>query len=113
MKRLAVERLHPEEIQRVVFQPGNGTKYELVLVPLDHEFMVSWVPSDRAGRACAVFGRDSLLHWRYAMEKLQIKGADLNAVMAVLHEVMGVEVALEPGYDEHCEFEGVPLAAGG
>lgn len=88
---------------QVVFQPGNGTRYELFFSPTgDGDFLVAWVASSRVGRCCAKFGLTETLHWSYAKEKLGRSGEDLCALMLAIHEVMGIEVVLEEGYDDRC-----------
>jgi len=92
-------------VTRVNFQPGNGTMYELVFVPfMGGEFLVAWIIGGRKGRACAIFSTVETLHWAYAAEKLGVSGCDLNAIMVAIRECLGVEVVLDPRYDEQCNL---------
>ncbi len=96
-----------EAVTEVMFQPGNGTRYELVIARmLNDDYAVSWITSSRRGLCCAAVGAHGILHWSYAKEKFGHGGKDLCAIMTAIHEVTGVEVGMEPGYDKNCNYVG-------
>jgi hypothetical protein len=79
--------------------PGNGTKYELMLVTTESHTVVVWVNRGMGGLATKV-NATSLLHYTYFAEKLGHNvDADIGAILAWL-SIHGIRVAMPPDMRE-------------
>ena len=75
------------------WEPDNGTRYDLCLVPLAHGLrMLCWPNGPRGGR-CVILQPDGYISADYLEEKLEARNeADLDAVLAWLG-TQGYEVS--------------------
>jgi hypothetical protein len=95
-----MNRLDTYEIngaKRYIFQPGNGTRYEVVLVPDENSFLFGWV---NGSGTIAEFGNTGLMTSGYFMDKLKLHNrADAAALMTLVNELTGRPVELPFGFD--------------
>jgi len=91
------------------FQPGNGTRYELIYTSRLRQgrSMISFMRY-AAGGICMVFNSDGFLHYTYMMEKMHdIRIADAAAVLEFL-QLMGHGVGMpeEDAYERMEDISG-------
>lgn len=82
-------------VGRYDWQPGNGTRYDLVYGKCGDYYMVGWANRHGAGGDFMLFSH--FLHYSYLMEKMNVNAADADGILRFL-EKMGHEVAL-PTHD--------------
>ena len=73
--------------ERHDFQPGNGSRYDLVYVPDlgDGFFLLTWLRYGGSGGVSLRASRGSFLHISYVMEKMRLDSeADAHALVAFL-----------------------------
>jgi hypothetical protein len=100
-----MERLITEtgEAKRIAYQPGNGTRYEIVYCPGSETFLFGWynVPGGKIAEFSSTAG---LLVSEYFMKKLGIRSpADAAALLTLVNELTGRPVELPVGYDARGE----------
>lgn len=94
--------------RRLVYQPGNGTRYELVYCPGPETFLFGWTYSREGGRL-AEFSNVGLMTYDYFMQKLDIRSpADAAALLTLVNELTGRPVELPVRYTANGEYTGKP-----
>ena len=86
---------------RYCYQPGNGTKYEVIYGPIEADtFMFGWLNRSKGG-VVAEFRLDKgLLTFDYFMDKLQITNkADAAALLTLVNELTERPILYPEGYD--------------
>ena len=92
-------------MNRYVWEPGNGTRYDLVYGSVDeHRSMVVWLLKGGSGGTAIMFDSSHYLHHTYLEEKMAINSADAAAVLLFL-ENMGYEVGM-PGWHGESDWNG-------
>ena len=96
----------------IVFQPGNGTKYETAFVPmvgadysdtLTDKFLFCWInPLDNLGRSLVLQGSAwntiHPLNYQYFMDKMQCSAGDAAALLSLIREITGRTIEFPPGF---------------
>lgn len=85
--------------------PGNGTKYELMLVDVQHSWVLCWLNkwAPSSGGTMMVSKGSNLLHYSYLQEKLHTRSnADSAAILAWVHKVTDgkIDVCVPEGFDK-------------
>jgi len=93
-------------LNEIVYQPDNGTRYEVILVLHGEHFLFCWLNGSAGGR-CHEFATEGLLHYSYFQEKMKTNEADAAVLLVLIHELTGRTVALPPGYDVAGLYDGV------
>lgn len=93
---LALEKIGSKEgyIERYVWQPGNGTRYEFLvtITPKPFRWLLVW---ENYGRAI-VFGtisEESFLSYDYLMEKMKLGDERIADVAAILGFIEASDIA--------------------
>ena len=84
-------------IRRFDWQPGNGTRYDLICGQLGDYTMITWMDAG-AGGTTMLFSH--FLHYSYMLEKMRVSISDAVGILMFL-ESQGYEV----GYPEHLDYE--------
>ena len=84
--------------------PGNGTKYELMLVDMTHSWLLCWLNKWGPSSGCTmiVSKGSNLLHYSYLQEKLNTRNnPDSAAILAWVHKVTdgNIDVCVPEGFD--------------
>ena len=87
-----------ELIKRYDWQPGNGTRYDLILTNLKGHWLITWLRFGGSGGPSLLFS--GYLHYTYVMEKMSVGIADAVAILKFL-EFHGVNV----GYPIDDDYE--------
>jgi hypothetical protein len=85
-------------MKRFDWQPGNGTRYDLICGQVGDRTMITWMRFGGSGGVTMLFSH--FLHYSYILEKMQINIADAVGILMFL-ESRGYEV----GYPEHENYE--------
>jgi len=100
------------------YQPGNGSRYELYIIPTNpnHEnkfqsFYFAWMRYGGSSGIVAKFNYDDFLHYNYFEEKmlckdLHISTADTAALLCFLRQETGIRVGLPVGFDQNGLYVG-------
>ena len=83
---------------RYYWEPGNGTRYDLVFGKVGDNNILSWMRLGGSGGKTIVW--DGFLHHTYIQEKMDLNEADAHGILSFL-EIQGLEVGLPQG--EHFE----------
>jgi len=84
----------------IIFQPGNGTRYEIVLTDCGGYWVLSW-PSKSSGGVCMSIQKVELLHHSYMEQKMPSLGrADIAALLVLVHEETHCPVVLPPDFNK-------------
>ena len=89
-------------MKRFTWEPGNGSRYDLVYGPLPgtNKFLLSWLLRGGSGGTCIVWNGADFLHHGYLEEKMDIVVSDAHAILLFIHS-KGHDV----GFPEGKEFE--------
>ena len=85
------------EMNREFYEPGNGTRYDLIwgYVPgynnKGHVLMVSWMRGGGSGGVSMVIGEGSFAHETYVSEKMGLGQADAEALAAFINEKLEIK----------------------
>ena len=85
------------EMKREAYEPGNGTRYDLIWghVPgygnKDHVLMVTWMRGGGSGGVSIAIGPGSFAHETYVSEKMGVGMADAEVLAAFINEKLGIE----------------------
>lgn len=81
------------------YEPGNATRYDLLLVKRPRRYIFAWLNAPSHGRAMSI-NPDSVVHWSYMAEKFGYDNkADLRPLLAWL-AAQGVGVYLLPNDED-------------
>lgn len=86
------------EVGRYDWQPGNGTRYDLVYAPVGDRTMITWLRHGGSGGPSLLFSH--FLHYSYVTEKMQVNIADAVGILKFL-EYQGHDV----GYPQDIPYE--------
>lgn len=86
------------EAQRFDWQPGNGTRYDLVCAQVGNRTLITWLNKGGSGGTSMLFSE--FLHYSYMVEKMGIGIADAIGIMMFL-ETRGHKV----GYPASPDFK--------
>ena len=109
-EKFTVKSESDQPVLHVVWQPGNGTRYEVVVTPLEasepEAVMISW-HNHHGGRCMSLRVDDKVgeLMFTYVCEKLGVNVADGAALTALLSRVTPRVCVLPAGYDKYGCFE--------
>lgn len=81
-------------IGRYDWQPGNGTRYDLLYGKCGDYYMIGWANRHGAGGTFMMFSH--FLHYSYLAEKMNVNESDADGILRFL-EKMGHDV----GYPAH------------
>lgn len=89
-------------MKRFSWEPGNGTRYDLIYGPLGgtNKFLLCWMLKGGSGGKSILWEGNSLLHHGYLEEKMDIGIADAHGILLFVHS-KGHDV----GFPEGREFE--------
>lgn len=94
--------------RHVIFQPDNGTRYEVVFTEMDEDtHLMIWLNRGCGRpRLCFPFRRSSgWLVYTYFQEKMDgLNDQDSAALLSLIYEVTGRSVVLPPGMDANGNF---------
>ena len=99
-------------VKNIVYQPGNGTRYEVVLGRTKDRLFIAVTNIRSFARFFADYG---VLHYVYFKEKTGLDDSDAAALLVLMHEEAGRSVMLPPGfnkkglYDNAYEHKGAAL----
>lgn len=82
-------------IGRFDWQPGNGTRYDLLYGKCGDYHMIAW--AGRGGSSGSFMLFSHFLHYTYLMEKMNVNSSDADGILRFL-EKMGHDVGY-PSYD--------------
>ena len=88
-----------EKAKIEAWEPGNGTRYELSLVPLDRGgWLFAWPNAPGGGRSMRIPRPPAWLNPGYVAEKMGLRmGPDVLALLAWLADRLPEEVEVEVG----------------
>jgi len=86
------------------FCPGNGTRYDLLLVELDQFYVLCWLNKDGAnsGKTMKLTKGTNFLHHSYMQEKLNVRSdADIAAVLVWVNRITDgkLDIEVPHGFD--------------
>lgn len=87
-------------MKRYDWQPGNGTRYDLIYGEVGNKNLIGWMRQGGSGGCVMLFS--AFLHYSYVMEKMQIGIADAVGILKFLQH-QGHEVgypSLDTVYEE-------------
>ena len=105
-EKLNVRSDSDQQVRHVVWQPGNGTRYEVVFTSLESSdpeaVLMSWF-SSRGGKCMSIRVDDMVgeLMFTYVCEKLDVNEADGAALMALISRFTPRVCVLPAGYDQY------------
>lgn len=83
----------------LVYQPGNGTRYEVLFCKGNDTFLFGWLNGTGTVHE---FRSGGLLHYQYLMEKLKLRSpADAAALLTLIQELTGREPQYPEGFDRN------------
>jgi len=91
--------------QRVDWQPGNGSRYDILYgeyINADGKpmFFVTWLRLGGSGGSTLSWDGLTLLHWSYLSEKMKVNEADAAGILSYLKKIRGHTVAMPEGFDD-------------
>jgi len=97
-------KMFESHVQRVDWQPGNGTRYDLIYGEyLDARakpmFFITWLQSAGSGGVTLSWSGDAL-HWSYVCEKMGLNIANAAGIMAYL-KTQGHDVMMPEDYNDN------------
>lgn len=103
-----LKKLHNGISSRYDYQPGNGSRYEVVYCPGPKTFLFGWYNTRVGGRVAEFGSTTGVLTYSYLMEKLDIKNyPDAAALLTLISELTGRRVTYPEGYGQ----DGIPIKA--
>ncbi len=106
-KIVGEERMGARTVRRIVYEPGNGSRYSCILTECpgsngEPGFLFCWMKRQDSGGNAIWFGRDrGLLHYSYLAEKMEIDlVADAAALLALIRDETGRPVGMPPEFGE-------------
>lgn len=82
-------------LQKYIWEPGNGTRYELFYGRVENTTLITWMRRGGSGGMAMAFSHNSYVHYTYLSEKMDVNAADAAGILKFL-EKMGHDV----GYPE-------------
>jgi hypothetical protein len=79
--------------ERYDWQPGNGTRYDLVYGEVGSYFLITWL--SKGGSAGPTMLFSDFLHYTYMQEKMEINANDTAGILKFL-ELKGHDVGYPP-----------------
>ena len=108
MERLETITENGDLNKLLVYQPGNGTRYEVVVADLVDQLMFGWF-SAAGGRASALFRKNEKpMSWDYFCEKMNLcqQRADAVALIVLFGELTGRAVQIPGEFDRAGNYRG-------
>ena len=90
-------------IERVSWEPGTGTRYDLLLASYKREDSVwlalTWLFKGGSGGVTMTWDIKSTLHWGYMAEKMDVNRADAAGMLAFVR-AKGFLVQMPPDFNK-------------
>jgi len=88
----------PDRVQRFIYEPGNGTRYDLLFGRADEHLLLVWLHRGGSGGSALHWSGNNFLHWTYLAEKLNAGRADIAALLSFLSQ-FGIDVGLPENFE--------------
>lgn len=89
----------PNTVQRFVYEPGNGTRYDLLFGRGDERLLLVWLTRGGSGGNAFYWTGYNLLHWTHLAKKLNTgTRADIAALLSFLSQ-FGIDVGLPENFE--------------
>jgi hypothetical protein len=92
-------------VERIVWTPGNETRYDLAYVESEGIIYLTWLLFGGSGGKTFAFSRGTFVHWAYLAEKMDLRESDAAGLLAFLFS-RGHDVGMPEGYHA---FPGISL----
>jgi len=110
-----VEKMIECHNQRVDWQPGNGSRYDILYgeyINADGKpmFFVTWLRLGGSGGSTLSWDGLTLLHWSYLSEKMKVNEADAAGILSYLKKIHGHTVAMPEDFNDNGVWSPKPQA---